>query len=72
MTEQFQLDPTTSAVLMMDFQNVLVENYVPEAERAEVLANAASTLQAARAARVSVIHVMVAFRRGHPEVNDRS
>jgi len=72
MTDSLQLTPSTSALLVMDFQNAIVENNAPEAGRAALLANAAALLRAARAAQMAVIHVMVGFRPGHPEVSARN
>ncbi|CAG9228433.1 Isochorismatase [Paraburkholderia tropica] len=72
MSKQLHIDPAKSALLVMDYQNILLENYVPDAGRAALLANAASLIAAARAARMSVIYVMVAFRPGHPEVSPRN
>ncbi|QOK94505.1 cysteine hydrolase (plasmid) [Ralstonia pseudosolanacearum] len=72
MSEPFQLDPAKSALLVMDYQNVLLEHYVPEEQRAGVLANTARMIEAARAAHMPVIYVMVAFRQGYPEVSERN
>lgn len=51
MSEPFQLNPAKSALLVMDYQNVLLEHFVSEDQRAGVLANTARMIEAARAAR---------------------
>lgn len=58
-------DRVNAALLLMDFQNGVVERLgTPQA-----LAAAADALAAARAAGVPVIHVRVGFRPGYPEVS---
>lgn len=71
-SEPLHLDPEKSALLVMDYQNVLLENYVPEAQRATLLANTAGLIAAARAADMPLFYVMVGFRPGHPEVSARN
>ncbi|WP_299569147.1 isochorismatase family cysteine hydrolase [uncultured Williamsia sp.] len=53
-----------SALLVMDFQNGIVDRF----DSAATLANAVSATDAARAAGVPVVFVRVAFRPGYPEV----
>jgi nicotinamidase-related amidase len=72
MSDPFSLDPHQSALLVMDYQKVLLENYLPEDQAAKVLASTANLIGAARAGGMSVIYVTVAFRRGHPEVSGRN
>ncbi|ARU25533.1 isochorismatase family cysteine hydrolase [Ralstonia nicotianae] len=72
MSEPFQLNPAKSALLVMDYQNVLLEHFVSEDQRAGVLANTARMIEAARAAQMPVVYVMVAFRQGYPEVSERN
>jgi nicotinamidase-related amidase len=60
----------TTALLVMDMQNGIVERL---AEKSEALLDVLeSTLSAARAAALSVIFVRVAFRDGAPEVSARN
>jgi nicotinamidase-related amidase len=59
----------TDALLVMDFQNAVV-NRVKKAEK--ILATVAKATAAARAARVPVIYVRVAFREGSPEVSAKN
>jgi nicotinamidase-related amidase len=70
MTEITALDSRTTAVLAMDFQRAIVEGYV--ADQAALLGRTAKLLAAARGAGVRVIHVVVGFRPGYPEVSDRN
>ena len=65
------LAPGRTALLVMDFQNDIVA-MLPEAERGPLLERAASILAAARQALWPVIHVVVRFREGHPEVSPRN
>ncbi len=62
------IDPSKTVVLSMDFQNDIVAGFVPVA--ADVLDRAGRVLAKARAAGIPVIHVVVQFRAGHPEVAD--
>ncbi len=63
----FEIDET--ALLIMDYQNEIVANYA--GGDAELTKRASSVLDAARGAGIPVIHVVVRFRAGHPEVADR-
>jgi nicotinamidase-related amidase len=58
-----------SALLLMDFQNGIVERY---ADRPEVMAHFQCAVNAARCAEIPVIFVRVAFRDGYPEVSPRN
>jgi hypothetical protein len=60
------LDPHKSALLVMDFQQVVVANFSKDES---LLPRAAGVLRAARDAGVRVIHVGVGFRPGYPEVS---
>jgi nicotinamidase-related amidase len=64
------LDPQRTAVLCMDYQAAIVANFAAGAEG--LLQRAASVLDAARAAKVPVIYVVVGFRPGFPEVSPRN
>jgi nicotinamidase-related amidase len=64
------LDPAKSALLVMDFQTVIVENYAPDKEQLLAATNAA--LAAARHNDMRVIYVVVGFRPGFPEVSPRN
>ena len=63
------LDAANTVVLSMDFQNDIVAGFVPVA--ADVLDRARRVLAQARSAGIPVIHVVVQFRPGHPEVAGR-
>jgi nicotinamidase-related amidase len=58
-------DPATTALLLMDFQQGIVERIGSPA----LMAVADQALTAAREAGLLVIHVRVAFRPGYPEVS---
>ena len=63
------IDPTRTAVLIMDYQNDIVTSFTPA--DGGMLTRAARVLERARAAAIPVIHVVVQFRDGYPEVADR-
>lgn len=69
MTDALSLDPKTTALLVMDYQTTIVA-MAPDAE--SLLARTKKLLDAARAKGVTVIHVVVQFRDGYPEVSDRN
>mgnify|MGYP003352636039 FL=1 len=60
------LDRSRTAVLIMDFQNDIVQRFM-QVDPA-LLQRAAGVLAAARAAGIPVIHVTISFRPGYPEV----
>jgi len=64
-----EIDPANTVVLSMDFQNDIVSGMVPVA--ADLLERAGRVLAGARTAGIPVLHVVVQFRAGHPEVSDR-
>ena len=70
MPDMFAIDRESTGVLMMDFQNDIVD-MIPASSRA-VLDNAAAVLAKARHAGLPVIHVVVRFREGYPEVSTRN
>ena len=69
------IDPTGTALLVMDFLNDMVhpdgkfaEQGWPVQER-QTIENAARVVSAARDADLEVIHVRVGWRPGHPDAN---
>jgi nicotinamidase-related amidase len=60
-------DRPTTALLVMDMQNGIVERFGDA-----VLEPAARAIAAARGAGVTVVYVRVAFRAGHPEISPRN
>lgn len=62
-------DKTKTAVLIMDFQSDIVTNYA--INDPDITARAASVLAAARSAGILVVHIVVSFRSGHPEIAPR-
>jgi nicotinamidase-related amidase len=59
-----------SALLVMDVQRAIVERFTDT--DADYLPRLARAVDAARAAGIPVIHVVVGFRAGHPEVSARN
>ena len=72
MSAPFHLDPTKTALLVMDYQPFILKHNVAEDRHAVILATTAQLLGAARAAGMKVVYVMVGFRAGHPEVSERN
>ena len=70
MATQLSIDKDHTAVLIMDYQSAIVTAVVSEPEG--LLDRAAAVLRAARQAGVPVVHVVVAFREGHPEISPRN
>jgi nicotinamidase-related amidase len=71
MADTFTLDPAHTAVLSMDCQAGIVSIYTGEGRDA-FLARAATVLNHARAAGMTIIHIQVGFRTGLPEVSSRN
>jgi nicotinamidase-related amidase len=68
MTDALHVDPQRTAVLCMDFQAGIVQNFAG-ANADGLLARTAALLDAARAAGARVGYVKVGFRSGYPEVS---
>jgi nicotinamidase-related amidase len=64
------LDPKTTALLVMDYQTAIVENFASDKDG--LLARTSSLLAAARRSGMTVIYVVVGFRAGHPEISPRN
>jgi nicotinamidase-related amidase len=60
---------TQSALLVMDVQRAIVDRL---GEDARYLARLRGAIEAARAAEIPVIYVVVGFRAGHPEASARN
>lgn len=70
MADNLTIDRQTSALLVMDFQTLIVDSYAAAAEA--LLDRTAKLIDAARRAGMRVIYVVVGFRPGYPEVSDRN
>jgi nicotinamidase-related amidase len=70
MTDKLQLDPKTSALLVMDFQTAIV-GMVP-ADKEALLARTARLIEVARKVEMKVVYVVVGFRADYPEVSPRN
>lgn len=74
------LDPSRTALLVMDFQNDMVDpegafasqGWASQVQEKGAIENAARALAAARSAGLPVFHVGVAWRPGFREANDRA
>lgn len=71
MTCQVNVESKTTAVLIMDYQNDIL-NKQPEERQAILLEQADRLLRAARQAGYTIIHVKVCFRPGYPDVSPRN
>jgi nicotinamidase-related amidase len=71
MSSNQPIDRARTAVLVMDYQSGIVANF-GGADQAGLLQRAKAALDAARAAAVPVIYVVIGFRPGHPEVSPRN
>jgi nicotinamidase-related amidase len=62
------VDRAKTAVLVMDYQQAIV-GMVAASEQAPLLERARSVLDAARAASIPVIYVVIGFRPGYPDIS---
>lgn len=65
-----QLDPRTSALLVMDFQATVFDYFTTDKDA--LLARTAELIAAARRAGMRVVYVVVGFRAGYPEISPRN
>ncbi|NIF24028.1 cysteine hydrolase family protein [Candidatus Pantoea multigeneris] len=72
MTTIKKFEPVKSALLIMDYQRLILENYLSEKTAADVLAKTAALADAAREAEIKVIYIAVGFREGHPEISSKN
>lgn len=70
MTQLPSIDRKRTALLLMDFQKLIVDGYAKEGE--SLPGRTANLLEAARDAGIMVIYVVVGFRPGYPEVSERN
>jgi nicotinamidase-related amidase len=70
MTDTLSLDPRTTALLVMDYQTLIVENFADG--KNALLERTARLIAAARKSRAMVAYVVVGFRPGYPEVSSRN
>jgi nicotinamidase-related amidase len=72
MTNAILIDPSKSALLVMDYQIDTLEKFMTPTDSSEVLSVLPKLLVAARSADMPVIYVVVSFRPGYPEVSPRN
>jgi nicotinamidase-related amidase len=72
MPELSHIDPRSAALLVMDYQVDTLTRFMTVAQSADVIACVPELIATARDAGMMVIHVVVAFRPGHPEVSPRN
>jgi nicotinamidase-related amidase len=72
MPELSHIDPGSAALLVMDYQVDALTRFMTTAQSADAIACVPDLIGMARGAGMMVIHVVVAFRPGHPEVSPRN
>ena len=72
MPELSPIDPATTALLLMDYQVDALTRFMTATQSAQAIARVPSLIAAARDAGMMVIHVVVQFRPGYPEVSPRN
>ncbi|HXO32884.1 MAG TPA: isochorismatase family cysteine hydrolase [Candidatus Acidoferrales bacterium] len=72
MPELSHIDPRSTALLVMDYQVDTLTRFMTAAQSADAIARVPDLIALARNAGMMVIHVVVAFRPGHPEVSSRN
>lgn len=71
MAGKLTIDKRKTAVLIMDYQNEIVQ-MLPQEQQEVLLQRAKQVLDGARRAALPVIYVVVRFRDGYPEVSPRN
>ena len=72
MPELSPIDPRSAALLVMDYQVDALTRFMTAAQSADAIACVPDLIAMARDAGMMVVHVVVAFRPGHPEVSPRN
>ena len=72
MAELSLIDPRSAALLVMDYEVDVLTRFMTATQSAGVIACVPDLIAMARGAGMMVIHVVVAFRPGHPEVSPRN
>ena len=72
MPELTHIDSRSAAVLVMDYQVDALTRFMTAAQSAGAIACVPELIATARDAGMMVIHVVVAFRPGHPEISPRN
>ena len=72
MPELSHIDPRSAALLVMDYQVDTLTRFMTAAQSADAIACVPRLIATARDAGMMVIHVVVAFRPGPPEVSPRN
>jgi hypothetical protein len=72
MPELSHIDPRSGALLVMDYQVDTLTKFMTAAQSADAIACVPDLIAMARDAGMVLIHVVVAFRPGHPEVSPRN
>jgi nicotinamidase-related amidase len=68
--DRFSIEPKTTALLLMDFQRMVVDSYAVDSEA--LLGRVKRLAVTARNSGSMVIHVVVGFQLGYPEVSGRN
>jgi nicotinamidase-related amidase len=72
MPELSLVDPGSTALLVMDYQVDSLTRFMTAAQSADAIACVPDLIATARDVGMMVIHVVVAFRPGHPELSRRN
>jgi nicotinamidase-related amidase len=72
MSELSPIDPKSAALLVMDYQVDTLTKFMTAAQSADAISRVPDLISTGRNAGMMVIHVVVAFRSGHPEVSPRN
>ena len=72
MPELSHIDTRNTALVVMDYQVDVLTKFMTAAQSADAIARVPDLIATARDAGMMVIHVVGAFRPGHPEVSPRN
>ena len=70
MIDKLYIEPKTTALLLMDFQKMVVDSYAVDKEA--LLDRVKRLAAAARSSGAMVIYVVVGFQPGYPEISERN
>ena len=70
MVDKLSIEPKTTALLLMDFQRMVIDSYAIDKEA--LLGRVKRLAVAARNSGAMVIHVVVGFQLGYPEISERN
>lgn len=72
MSQTLNLTPSNTALLVMDYQHIILDNYFSKEAASSVLKSTSALIETARQKGIQVIYITVGFREGYPEVSAKN